>query len=83
MDEFKDLIDKMRATPELVDFTQLRLLCEHVFGAPRVKGAAHAVFRLPDKKDPLLCIQSEGGRARAYQVYRVLEALAKARRRKK
>lgn len=83
MDEYKELIIKMRATPDLIDYTQLRLLCEHFFGAPRLKSAYHAVFRMQNKKDPLLCIQSDGGRARAYQVYRVLEAIAKERRRKK
>jgi hypothetical protein len=52
-------------------------VCVHYFGEPRRHGSSHAVFKPPWPGDPRVNIQSDKGRAKAYQVRQVLRAIAK------
>lgn len=52
-------------------------VCVHYIGQPRQQGSSHAVFKAPWPGDPRVNIQSEKGKAKAYQVRQVLRAIAK------
>lgn len=52
-------------------------MCVHYFGEPRQRGSSHAVFKTAWPGDPRVNIQSNRGRAKAYQVRQVLRAIAK------
>ncbi|MGV9800541.1 toxin HicA [Mycobacterium sp. NPDC003449] len=68
---------KMRESAANVDFSDLVKACEHYFGAPRQHKTSHAVFRTPWQGDPRVNIQNDHGKAKAYQVKQVLDAIAK------
>ena len=67
----------MRREPANVRFADLRKVCVAHFGAPRQAGSSHAVFRTPWPGDPRVNIQNDRGKAKAYQVRQVLQALDK------
>lgn len=69
------LVAAMRRAPTNVRFADLRKVCEHYFGEPRQSGTSHAVFRTPWRGDPRVNIQSDHGKAKAYQVRQVLKAI--------
>ncbi len=52
-------------------------VCAQYFGEPRQSGSSHAVFKTPWPDDPRVNIQSDKGKAKAYQVRQVLRAIAK------
>ena len=60
-----------------VDFKDLYKLCEHYFGTARQSGTSHAVFKTPWPGDPRVNIQNDHGKAKAYQVRQVLQAIDK------
>jgi hypothetical protein len=48
------------------------------FGAPRSKGSSPHVWKMPLPGDPRVNLQrGEGGKAKAYQVRQVLQAIAR------
>jgi hypothetical protein len=65
----------MRISQANISFADLRRVCEYYFGAPRHSGSSHAVFEKPWRGDPRVNIQSDHGRAKAYQVRQVLNAI--------
>lgn len=67
----------MQRNPVGVRYTDLMKVCVHYFGQPRQQGNSHAVFKTPWPGDPRVNIQSEKGKAKAYQVRQVLRAIAK------
>ena len=67
----------MRANPVGVRYTDLMKVCVQYFGEPRQRGSSHAVFKTPWPGDPRVNIQSDKGKAKAYQVRQVLRAIAK------
>ncbi|MGJ3230505.1 MAG: toxin HicA [Oceanicaulis sp.] len=68
----------MKAAPQNVRFSDLALICEHYFGAPRQRGTSHQVFKTPWPGDPRVNIQEgKAGKAKPYQVRQVLAAIAK------
>lgn len=69
------IVAAMRRAPTNVRFADLRKVCEHYFGQPRQSGTSHAVFRTPWRGDPRVNIQSDHGKAKAYQVRQVLKAI--------
>jgi hypothetical protein len=73
----KKILEAMRRTPKNVRFGDLFKLCEEYFGAPRQRGTSHAVFKTPWSGDPRINIQTDKGRAKAYQVRQVLLAIDK------
>ena len=52
-------------------------ICTGYFGKPRQTGSSHAVFRTPWVGDPRINVQNERGKAKAYQVRQVLQAIDK------
>jgi hypothetical protein len=71
------IVDAMRANPVGVRYTDLMKVCVQYFGEPRNRGGSHAVFKTPWPGDPRVNIQSDKGKAKAYQVRQVLRAIAK------
>ena len=68
---------RMRNNPANVRFDDLGKVCQHYFGAARVRGSHH-VYKTPWPGDPRVNIQvSKDGDAKPYQVKQVLDAIDK------
>lgn len=76
----REIVEAMRRAPSNVRFRDLFRLCVEHFGKPRQHGTSHAVFKTPWPGDPRVNIQSEKGKAKAYQVRQVLDAIDKLKR---
>jgi len=72
-----DIVAAMRENPVGVSYQDLMKVCRHYFGEPRQRSSSHAVFKTPWRGDPRVNIQSEKGKAKAYQVRQVLRAIAR------
>ena len=72
-------IERMRAIPQNVSYSDMYRLCVQLFGAPRQSGGSHAVFATPWAGDPQVNIQDDHGKAKAYQVRQVLAAIDRLR----
>jgi hypothetical protein len=73
----KRIIEAVLRAPANVRFADLFKLCVEYFGEPRQRGTSHAVFKTPWPGDPRVNIQSDKGKAKAYQVRQVLAAIDK------
>lgn len=71
------VIAAMRVRPNNVSFVDLAKVCQHYFGPPRSAGSSHAVYKTPWAGDPRVNIQNDHGKAKAYQVRQVLQAIEK------
>jgi hypothetical protein len=71
------ILARMKAEPASVRFADLRRVCESHFGPPRSEGGSHVVFKTPWPGDPRVNIQDDRGKAKAYQVRQVLQAIAR------
>jgi len=72
------ILAKMRSAPHDVPFDDVLRVCASFFGEPRSRGTSHVVFKMPWAGDPRVNIQrGHDGRAKAYQVRQVLEAIDK------
>jgi hypothetical protein len=65
----------MRQNPKNVRFSDLCKVCDFYFGQPRQRATSHRVYKTPWAGDPRVNIQGGGGKAKAYQVRQVLEAI--------
>ena len=65
------ILDQMRTEPTNVRFSELLKICEEFFGKPRQSGTRHTIFKTPWLGDPLINIQNDKGKAKAYQVRQV------------
>lgn len=75
-----DLIARMREAPQDVRFADLEKVCNAEFGPARSRGSSHNVYKTPWPGDPRVNIQRDkGGKAKAYQVKQVLQAIDKKR----
>lgn len=72
-----ELLKNMNANPKGVRFTELAQVCDHFFGKPRQSGSSHRVYKTPWQGDPRVNIQDDKGKAKAYQVKQVLQAVKK------
>jgi predicted RNA binding protein YcfA (HicA-like mRNA interferase family) len=70
------IIEQMRGNPKDVNFEDLCKVCDHYFGAARTKGS-HRIYKMPWQGDPRINIQDNNGKAKAYQVRQILEAIKK------
>ena len=78
MASIADIIAEMRASPKNVRFSDLEKVCFRYFGSPRQSGSSHMVYEMPWPGDPRVNIQRDkGGKAKAYQVRQVLQAIDK------
>jgi hypothetical protein len=63
--------------PKNVRFADLIKIATHFFGAPRVNGTSHYVFKVPWQGEPWVNLQADGKMAKPYQVKQVIKALKK------
>ncbi len=70
-----ETIKLMRQNPKGIRFEDLCRVCDHYFGDPRQKGSSHRVYKTPWQGDPRVNIQNAKGKAKAYQVKQVLNAI--------
>ena len=77
MANLEKILQKLHEQPTGVRYDELKKVCEHFFGAARQSGTSHAVFRMPWVGDPRVNIQSDKGKAKAYQVRQVMAAIDK------
>ena len=75
MSGIEDILAQMKRNPKDVRFRDLCKVCDHYFGKARQGGSSHRVYKTPWQGDPRVNIQSKKGKARAYQVRQVLEAI--------
>ncbi len=74
----EDLLAEMQGNPSGMRFTDVCRVATHYFGAPRTKGSSHWVWKMPWPGDPRVNLQQgDGGKAKAYQVRQVLQAIAR------
>ena len=71
------IIEKMRASPKGVQFSDLVKICDSYFGKPRQNATSHRVYKIPWSGDPRVNIQNDKGKAKVYQVKQVLAAIDK------
>lgn len=77
MADIESILERMKASPSGVRFSDLKKVCEHWFGPARQPGSSDAVFKTPWLGDPRVNIQDDKGKAKAYQVRQVLAAIEK------
>lgn len=77
MSDIEDLVDHMRKAPANVRYTDLCRVCDHYFGKARQESTSHRIYKTPWLGDPRVNIQSDKGKAKAYQVRQVLKAIDK------
>jgi hypothetical protein len=75
MSDLTKIFKKMKVNPKGVRFVELKMICVYYFGEPRQSGSSHCVFKTPWPGDPRVNIQSDKGKAKAYQVRQVLHAI--------
>jgi hypothetical protein len=75
MASVEKIVDLMRREPANVGFADLKKVCQAYFGPPRQSGSSHAIFKTPWAGDPRVNIQNDKGKAKAYQVRQVLQAI--------
>ena len=75
MSSAKKILEQLRREPTNVRFADLRKVCESFFGEARQSASSHLVFKMPWPGDPRVNIQDAGGKAKAYQVRQVLQAI--------
>ena len=76
MSSVLDIVKDMRKNPNNVRFRDLKKVCDHYFGEPRIVGSHH-IYHTPWKGDPRINIQKDGNKAKAYQVKQVIKAIEK------
>ena len=77
MADTSKILAQMQREPSNVRFSDVKRVCEALFGKPRQSGTSHAVYKTPWAGDPRINIQSDKGKAKAYQVKQVLLAIEK------
>ncbi len=70
-----EVVKKMRQNPKGVRFTDACRVCHYYFGQSRQKSTSHRVYKTPWQGDPRVNIQSDRGKAKAYQVKQILRAI--------
>ena len=75
MSDIKKKLAQMRREPNNVKFSDLKKVCEEFFGEPRQSGSSHIIFKTPWTGDPRINIQDDKGKAKAYQVKQVIQAI--------
>jgi hypothetical protein len=72
------LVEAMRRNQQNIAFSDLKKVCKHYFGEPRPGSGSHlAIYKMPWQGDPRVNIQDDNGKAKAYQVRQVLQAIDK------
>ncbi len=69
----------MRGSPTNIRFTEREKVCDHFFEKRPSRKTSHQTYKTPWIGNPRVNIQNAGGKAKAYQVNQVLEAVEKLR----
>ena len=77
MAQIEKILAQLKNNPKDVDFNDLVKVCNHYFGEPRQQGTSHCIYKTPWAGDPRVNIQEKKGKAKAYQVRQVLDAIEK------
>ncbi|MBU0479929.1 MAG: toxin HicA [Proteobacteria bacterium] len=75
MAPLKDILKQIKESPVNVRFADLCKICDHYFGEARQTGSSHRVYKTPWHGNPRVNIQNSKGKAKAYQVKQVLQAI--------
>ena len=75
MPNIEKLLKQIKGNPKGVQFSDLCKICKHYFGKPRQSGSSHRIYKTPWQGDPRVNIQNSKGKAKAYQVKQVLNAI--------
>ena len=75
MPGIEELLASIRENPRSVRFRDLCKVCDHFFDQAQQRGTSHRVYKTPWQGDPRVNIQSQKGKAKAYQVKQVLKAI--------
>lgn len=75
MKRVAEIVAQMRQNPQRIRFKDLCKVCDAYFGEPRQRSGSHRIYKMPWPGDPRVNIQSRKGRAKAYQVRQVLQAI--------
>jgi hypothetical protein len=70
------IVEQMKQNPKDVKFVDLCKVCGYYFDEPHSKGS-HRIYITPWQGDPRINIQNDKGKAKAYQVRQVLQAITK------
>lgn len=77
MGEIEDILVQMSKNPKGIRFNDLCRVCDFYFGKARQGGSSHRVYKTPWAGNPRVNIQNYRGKAKAYQVKKVLKAIEK------
>ena len=75
MANIAEILESMRNNPKGIRFNDLCKVCDEYFGESRQSGSSHRVYKTPWQGDPRVNIQNSKGKAKPYQVRRVLQAI--------
>lgn len=75
MAKIEEIVARMRQNPKNIRFSELCRVCDFYFGEPRQRATSHRVYKTPWAGDPRVNVQSDAGKAKAYQVKQVLRAI--------
>lgn len=77
MSGIAEILKAMRSNPKGIRFSDLKKVCEHYFGPPRQHGTSHCIYKTSWPGDPRVNIQNQKGKAKPYQVRKILLAIEK------
>ncbi len=66
---------QMKRNPKNVRFVDLCKVCDYYFGKARQSSTSHRIYKTPWQGDPRVNIQNNKGKAKAYQVKQVINAI--------
>lgn len=75
MANIKEILAKLRASPQNIKFSDLCKVCDSYFGKARQSGSSHCVYKTPWQGDPRVNIQNAKGKAKPYQIRQVVAAI--------
>lgn len=65
----------MKQNPVGVRFSDACRVADHFFGEPTQRGTSHRIWKMPWPGNPRVNMQDDKGKAKAYQVRQLLEAV--------
>ena len=66
---------QMKRNSKNVRFVDLCKVCDYYFGKARQSSTSHRIYKTPWQGDPRVNIQNNKGKAKAYQVKQVINAI--------
>jgi len=75
MASIKDILAQMQANPDGIRLNDLCKVCDAYFGKARQSASSHRIYKTPWQGDPRVNIQNNKGKAKAYQIRQILQAI--------